>query len=153
MGDVLLSAPQSFSTNLSVASERTVRHNLRAARSTSNSPPAMRGERSYPNVRVVNTRQVSKTAPYICQWRTEAGCVCGDVISWATCGEHLAITHGIKHMTSNVSIMCCWCSDRARPVKRESIVRHVREVHLRQKRCGPSRALQVAGDSSPLRAR
>ncbi|KAF8833762.1 hypothetical protein BDN67DRAFT_686121, partial [Paxillus ammoniavirescens] len=99
IGDVPLSAPQSFSTNLFVASERTVRHNLRVAPSTSNSPPAMHGERPYPNVRVVNTRQVSKTAPYICQWRTETGSVCGDVISWATCGEHLAIAHRIKYMT------------------------------------------------------
>ncbi|KIJ08713.1 hypothetical protein PAXINDRAFT_172807, partial [Paxillus involutus ATCC 200175] len=150
MRDVSLSTSWTFSTNQSVGSECTVRHDLCAARSAAGSLPAMHDGRLYPNVRGVNTRHASKTAPYICQWRTEHGSVCGDVISWATCGEHLVTTHRIENMTAGLSIMCYWCSERARPVKRETIVSHVREVHLRQKRSTVSKALQVAGDNPPL---
>jgi len=138
MGDVSLSTPQRFSTDQFVASESTAQIFFRAAHSTPNSLPVMRDEEWHSNVRAVNTRQVSKTAPYICQWRTEPNSVCGDVISWATCGEHFAITHGLRNMRSGLHIMCHWCSEGGRLMKRENVVRHVREAHLGKKRFGVS---------------
>ncbi|KAF9220215.1 hypothetical protein BS17DRAFT_787723 [Gyrodon lividus] len=143
MSDMSLSSPLSFSTNASNPHGTMVKHTFRATPSTANSLPSM------PNVhcariRIVKTRQVSKTAPYICQWRREDNSVCKDVISRATCAEHLVFTHGIRNKISSLKVKCYWCPDGAMPVKRESIVRHVREVHLRQKRSGVSASGGIA---------
>ncbi|KAF8844832.1 hypothetical protein BDN67DRAFT_962270 [Paxillus ammoniavirescens] len=81
-----------------------------------------------------------------CLWR---------LVSWATCGEHLAITQRIKNTRCELVVMCCRCSERAMPVKRKSIqaVRSVCEVR-RSKRAldvlSKSKAPQVAGDRSSL---
>ncbi|KAF8420572.1 hypothetical protein L210DRAFT_3654825 [Boletus edulis BED1] len=72
-----------------------------------------------------------------CKWMKVDGTVCEAQIASATVPEHLA-THGIKKMTGNFRLECRWLECRLRgdrkEMKRESIVRHVREKHLRRKR-------------------
>ncbi|KIJ66137.1 hypothetical protein HYDPIDRAFT_110303 [Hydnomerulius pinastri MD-312] len=90
---------------------------------------AIRTTTSYSNIRL-NHCNSSKTAIHSCEWRHDDGSICGESISFMTCPEHLAV-HGIKNMAFNLLINCGWCG---KPVKRESIVRHVREAHLRVRR-------------------
>ncbi|KAG6382130.1 hypothetical protein JVT61DRAFT_773 [Boletus reticuloceps] len=72
-----------------------------------------------------------------CKWIGDDGTVCGTQIAYATVPEHLA-THGIKKMTGNFRLQCRWLECRLRgdrkEMNRESIVRHVREMHLGRKR-------------------
>lgn len=75
----------------------------------------------------------TETGAY-CQWVGEDGTVCGGHITSATVSQHLT-THGVVNMTYNHLLSCRWleCQLR-RDMKRESIVRHVRERHLGCKR-------------------
>jgi len=45
--------------------------------------------------------------------------------------EHLASSHGIKNLGSDVPVRCGICD---KVMKRESLLRHCRELHLKQKR-------------------
>lgn len=75
----------------------------------------------------------SEGSTNICEW-TENGAICGHKITRANLPEHLSV-HGIKNKSRNSPTTCHWagCKKRA-PMNRESIVRHIREVHLRLKR-------------------
>ncbi|KAF9235357.1 hypothetical protein BU15DRAFT_64944 [Melanogaster broomeanus] len=69
----------------------------------------------------------------ICGWRGTDGSICGERVSRKTVPKHLAV-HGITKMSYNMPVICRWCPDGRVPMKRESIVRHFREVHLRLQR-------------------
>lgn len=69
-----------------------------------------------------------------CKWKDESGPVCEEVLTYGSLPEHLSM-HGIKNMTRDSSTKCNWVGcKRKRPMNRESIVRHIREVHLGLKR-------------------
>lgn len=74
-----------------------------------------------------------KDKPVMCRWKGEGQTVC---CSWSVMEsnvqEHLA-DHGIKGMSSRLELACCSC-DPPKKMKRESILRHFKEVHLKQKR-------------------
>ena len=73
-----------------------------------------------------------------CCWVNEDGSICRESISY-DCATHLATAHGISKTASRTRVACRWCSP-PKQMKRESIVRHVREVHLRRKRRDKERA-------------
>ncbi|KIM51006.1 hypothetical protein SCLCIDRAFT_1224916 [Scleroderma citrinum Foug A] len=69
-------------------------------------------------------RAVSKS----CGWKRKDGTRCGAVINYY-CQGHLAKAHGITKMSGKRIIWCKWC-DQNHQIKRECVLRHVREVHL-----------------------
>ncbi|KAF9232209.1 hypothetical protein BU15DRAFT_81500 [Melanogaster broomeanus] len=69
----------------------------------------------------------------ICGWRGTDGSICGERVSRKTVPKHLVV-HGITKLSYNMPVICRWCPDGSVPMKRESIVRHFREVHLRLQR-------------------
>ena len=76
----------------------------------------------------------------VCEWQNEDGTPCGGVITRVTLSEHLS-NHGIKKMTRNHPTKCGWVGcKRKKSMNRESVVRHIREVHLHMKR--PSKRVQ-----------
>ncbi|KAF9222389.1 hypothetical protein BS17DRAFT_186348 [Gyrodon lividus] len=86
----------------------------------------------YANTQATSPEPLSET-PHRCQWREIDGSICGGNITRKTTSEHLVV-HGIVKKASNIPIICRWCPDGREPMKRESIVRHVREAHLGVKR-------------------
>ena len=105
-------------------------------------PRIPRTNRSFSN----SSHRPTRTSPWpvsstsseqTCQWRMADGTPCGTPISVTTVPEHLA-THGIKNKGHSLPLKCEWLGCRLRKgqetMKRESIVRHVREVHLRFRR-------------------
>lgn len=72
-----------------------------------------------------------------CEWIKDGGTRCGAQITRATVSEHLT-THGVKGLAYNRLISCGWLGCQLRggkgKMKRESIVRHVREKHLHYRR-------------------
>ncbi|KAI5992908.1 hypothetical protein EDD15DRAFT_2268301 [Pisolithus albus] len=67
-----------------------------------------------------------------CGWKNDNGMACGDLVTSDNLANHFATLHGIKNMASSVKIDCRWCPPSLRKqVKRESMLRHLREVHLR----------------------
>ncbi|KAF8557871.1 hypothetical protein OG21DRAFT_135893 [Imleria badia] len=72
-----------------------------------------------------------------CQWVKEDGAVCGAHITLETVPQHLR-THDIENMAHNCLVSCRWLGCRLRgdkaKIKRESIARHVREIHLGSRR-------------------
>ncbi|KAI5997428.1 hypothetical protein EDD15DRAFT_2364147 [Pisolithus albus] len=69
-----------------------------------------------------------------CGWRDTDGKECGELLTYpGNLASHFADCHGIRKMASDVLIMCRWCSPEE-IVKRESIVRHLREHHLGYRR-------------------
>ncbi|KAI6022202.1 hypothetical protein PISMIDRAFT_178147 [Pisolithus microcarpus 441] len=67
-----------------------------------------------------------------CGWKDNDGIVCGGPVTSDNLANHFAALHGIKNMASSVKIDCRWCpSGLRKQVKRESMLRHLREVHLR----------------------
>ncbi|KAF8845890.1 hypothetical protein BDN67DRAFT_960512 [Paxillus ammoniavirescens] len=102
----------------------------------------------YPNMQAGPYKHSSETIPKKCGWRATDGSTCEGSITGATISEHL-VQHGITDMAYSVRIECRWCPDGKKPIKRESIVRHVREVHMRLKRPPKSRAGSSALMGSP----
>ncbi|KIK77408.1 hypothetical protein PAXRUDRAFT_379600 [Paxillus rubicundulus Ve08.2h10] len=80
-----------------------------------------------------------ETAPHRCGWRATDGSTCEGSLTGSTISEHL-VQHGITDLASSVRVECRWCPDGRKAIKRESIVRHVREVHLCLKRVPTPRA-------------
>lgn len=76
-----------------------------------------------------------------CEWKDRDGTVCKELITDASVPEHL-IKHGIENLHRSLRTTCQWvgCHRNLKPMKRESIVRHIREVHLRLRR--PSKGAQ-----------
>ncbi|KAH0828981.1 hypothetical protein J3R83DRAFT_2415 [Lanmaoa asiatica] len=71
---------------------------------------------------------------YCCQWKDGDGTICEEVITHGSLPGHLS-KHGIKNMPRDRDTNCNWVGcRRKKPINRESIVRHIREVHLRVKR-------------------
>ncbi|KIK20602.1 hypothetical protein PISMIDRAFT_578421 [Pisolithus microcarpus 441] len=69
-----------------------------------------------------------------CGWRDNDGKECGELLTYpGNLASHFADYHGIRNMASNVAIVCRWCPP-GEIVKRESIVRHLREHHLGYRR-------------------
>lgn len=67
-----------------------------------------------------------------CGWKDNDGTACDGPVMSDNLANHFATLHGIKNMASGVKIDCRWCpSSLQKQVKRESLLRHLREVHLR----------------------
>jgi len=56
--------------------------------------------------------------------------ICRAWVTESNLVEHLA-SHGIKNLASDVAVRCGVCD---RVMKRESLLRHFRELHLKQRR-------------------
>ncbi|KAG9312293.1 hypothetical protein JVU11DRAFT_7599 [Chiua virens] len=82
-----------------------------------------------------HVRRMVHAAPTTCQWQYLGMPICGEDITRESVPAHLA-THGIHKMHKDRVVQCCWqgCGSF---VKRESMTRHCREVHLRLKRKSP----------------
>ncbi|KAI6002659.1 hypothetical protein F5J12DRAFT_209093 [Pisolithus orientalis] len=67
-----------------------------------------------------------------CGWKGDDGMVCGSPVTSHDLPNHFAAIHGIKNMASDIKVECRWCPPGSRKqVKRESMIRHLREVHLK----------------------
>ncbi|KAI6038142.1 hypothetical protein EDC04DRAFT_2040521 [Pisolithus marmoratus] len=66
-----------------------------------------------------------------CGWRNDDDKICGVSIKYDDCANHFAAVHDIKNMAWDAKVTCRWCSSKAqKKVKRKSLLRHLREVHL-----------------------
>ncbi|KAF9222387.1 hypothetical protein BS17DRAFT_783637 [Gyrodon lividus] len=124
--------PIHTTTNVSPAGQAGVPRNSRTICAMRYAPYPTYNPLPQPNMRAVLPGQLSET-PHECGWREEDGSICGKSISRTTVPQHLTV-HQITDMASNVPIICRWCRDGRKPIKRESIVRHMREVHLHVRR-------------------
>ncbi|KAF8557835.1 hypothetical protein OG21DRAFT_130168 [Imleria badia] len=80
--------------------------------------------------------QMSRGSSRGCEWISEDwSTTCGQTITEVTAPKHLA-AHGIKNMRKDHIVRCRWQGCLVH-IKRESIVRHVREAHLGSKRKHP----------------
>ncbi|KAF8131943.1 hypothetical protein EV363DRAFT_1479771, partial [Boletus edulis] len=71
---------------------------------------------------------------WFCGWKNEDGTLCDEVFKRASLPMHLA-KHGIKNKSRTSPTKCRWLGCKKRkPMNRESIVRHIREVHMRLRR-------------------
>lgn len=80
-----------------------------------------------------------------CPWLDKARItVCGEWITKDNCAAHLAHYHGIEGMPSRHRLKCQAC-DPPKFIKRESILRHFIEVHIkiRRKICKRKRKREV----------
>ncbi|KAF9235358.1 hypothetical protein BU15DRAFT_78106 [Melanogaster broomeanus] len=132
---LLQPAPQHYSssacrTGYSSILQEAPRPNFSIIRSGIHTPYSAHIALSSPN------GSLPETNPHqtVCGWRLRDGSICGGPITKRTVPEHLAVHHGIKKIASYQLIACRWCPDGSDLIKRESIVRHVREVHLRLRR-------------------
>lgn len=73
-------------------------------------------------------QHLKRAVHHSCGWIREDGTRCNTSITYE-CTRHLAIAHGIRHRKKHLKILCCWCSP-PKPIRRSSMLRHVREVHL-----------------------
>ena len=69
----------------------------------------------------------------LCEWQDENGVICGGIVTHANLPGHLS-AHGIKNMRRDRLTKCKWAGCTKKPMNRESIARHVREVHMHLKR-------------------
>ncbi|KAG6333036.1 hypothetical protein ID866_6051 [Astraeus odoratus] len=58
---------------------------------------------------------------------------CDEAVNPENCRVHLARAHGISNLPGYAIVSCRWCHPRRR-MKRESILRHTKEVHLKIRR-------------------
>ncbi|KAF8420575.1 hypothetical protein L210DRAFT_3654828 [Boletus edulis BED1] len=71
---------------------------------------------------------------WLCGWKNEDGTLCDEIFTRASLPMHLA-KHGIKNKSRTSPTKCRWLGCKARkPMNRESIVRHIREVHMHLRR-------------------
>ncbi|KAI6117381.1 hypothetical protein EDD16DRAFT_1009755 [Pisolithus croceorrhizus] len=68
-----------------------------------------------------------------CGWRGDGGIECGVLVTYDNLAHHFATFHGVRNIASAVEITCRWCSP-GKVIKRVSILRHLREYHLRYRR-------------------
>ncbi|KIJ66133.1 hypothetical protein HYDPIDRAFT_27325 [Hydnomerulius pinastri MD-312] len=128
--DIMHGLPASVPTSAPDQQGRPTSQSPRAVPVPEKILPIARNITSYPDIRISDPDHVSKRIMHSCKWRRDDGSLCRGNISWTTCSDHLAV-HGIEDMPSMLKITCGWCD---KTVKRESIVRHVREKHLGVKR-------------------
>lgn len=73
-----------------------------------------------------------QTVFYICLWM-DNGIICETQITWASVPEHLTI-HGVTNMAHDHRVPCRWwgclTGGKEDGMDYQSIVRHVRDVHL-----------------------
>ncbi|KAI6146910.1 hypothetical protein BKA82DRAFT_4157182 [Pisolithus tinctorius] len=74
--------------------------------------------------------QQSFSDPRPCPWRDEQEVICNELVSW-DCQDHLASAHGIVNISGSTLVTCGACDLQ---LKRESLLRHFREVDLRFRR-------------------
>ncbi|KAG9312291.1 hypothetical protein JVU11DRAFT_7597 [Chiua virens] len=79
---------------------------------------------------------VADAASTVCQWQRLGFPTCGQAITRESLSEHLA-HHGIYKMHKDIIVQCCWQGCGAF-LKRQSVTRHCREVHLRVRRNSPN---------------
>jgi hypothetical protein len=77
-------------------------------------------------------RGISRGSSIGCEWILEDLSRCGQTITERTVPKHLA-GHGIRSMHKDRVVQCRWRGCGAH-IKRQSITRHAREVHLGSKR-------------------
>lgn len=137
-----VSAPAEF-TNHSTASGEQQQERLAPSVpiALSNAEPTAEGMLYEPSTLCVasNSSPLQNNDPLVhsCPWRVKVGIVCGEQVTSEMCATHLASHHGIKTMSSNRIVKCRACQP-PKEMKRESILRHFIEVHLKIKR-KPSR--------------
>ena len=125
--------PSSPTTQITVPLSSTTRLHSRGARANQSFPyhPTRASSSPIPSV------SPSDTLLHACGWINDDGTFCMESISRLTVSDHL-ITHGITNMEHDRRISCRWVGCRLRggkgEMKRESIVRHVREKHLQCRR-------------------
>ncbi|KIK76067.1 hypothetical protein PAXRUDRAFT_835470 [Paxillus rubicundulus Ve08.2h10] len=102
----------------------------------------------YPNIKRQSHVNSSETPTHQCGWREADESVCGGSITRATVPRHL-VQHGMVKLRSDALVTCRWCPDGTKPMNRESIVRHVLEVHLDIRRTPKSTASANGLRSSP----
>ncbi|KAI6095914.1 hypothetical protein F5141DRAFT_623634 [Pisolithus sp. B1] len=69
------------------------------------------------------------TARDCCGWQDNSGRKCGAPVTYDNLAYHFAALHGIRNLASDAKIICRWCPP-GKIVKRESLLRHLREHHL-----------------------
>ncbi|KAI6038162.1 hypothetical protein EDC04DRAFT_2697733 [Pisolithus marmoratus] len=90
-------------------------------------PPVVTPD-SLPTTRPILGRIAHET----CGWKGDDGQVCGNPVTSDSLANHFAVMHGIKNMASDIKVECRWCPPSSQKrVKRESMLRHLREVHLK----------------------
>lgn len=63
-----------------------------------------------------------------CGWRTSSGTPCGTMITYQ-CQNHFATVHGITKLPGRTFVACRWCYPDHQ-LRRECVLRHIREVHM-----------------------
>jgi len=70
----------------------------------------------------------------LCEWKDGDEPVCGKPITHESTPGHLS-EHGIRDMSRDEPTTCLWVGcKRKKPMNRESITRHVRYVHVGERR-------------------
>lgn len=87
------------------------------------SPSDQNNQRSYPS-HTPHDHTVQKP----CGWRCQDGTLCGAAVTYH-CQDHLATAHRITKLSGKTFVWCKWCYPDHQ-IKRECILRHIREVHL-----------------------
>ncbi|KAH7883376.1 hypothetical protein F5I97DRAFT_233380 [Phlebopus sp. FC_14] len=105
--------------------------NRPVAQSTTKKEPRRRGSCPYSSPLNHHPAAVQE-----CRWLHTRGFKCGADISFTTCPAHL-VDHGIINLPSSYRLKCMWQGCEL-TLKRESVVRHVREAHLRIRRASGS---------------
>ncbi|KAG1832568.1 hypothetical protein DFJ58DRAFT_823086 [Suillus subalutaceus] len=67
----------------------------------------------------------------LCRWDIGGGIPCGAYISVLDLSKHVRM-HGVKG-PGDLAIQCAWDGCTRPPMKRESVVRHIEEVHVQVK--------------------
>ncbi|KAI6116568.1 hypothetical protein EV401DRAFT_46487 [Pisolithus croceorrhizus] len=81
----------------------------------------------YPGMTAPTTWPLSALHP--CGWVKADGTRCNIHITY-DCAGHLTTAHNIRQQGRRLKDLCCWCG-LPRPIRRSSMLRHVREVHLK----------------------
>ncbi|KAL4068727.1 hypothetical protein V8B97DRAFT_795786 [Scleroderma yunnanense] len=87
----------------------------------------------------------SSTAPSrrICGWKDDDKLNrCKTMVTPDNIQEHLATSHGIRNLAGDHPLRCRTCN-QPRRMKRESLLRHYREVHFGQKRKIPMKSKSI----------
>jgi len=109
------------------------RRNSRRSNSVISSPHRPTRTSSAP----VQPASPKEMALHICQWVGDDGMPCRAQITRADLSQHLAI-HGVKGKAGDHRLSCRWLGCQLRgdrhTIKRESILRHVLEIHMGYRR-------------------
>ncbi|KAF9230456.1 hypothetical protein BU15DRAFT_69182 [Melanogaster broomeanus] len=107
------------------ALRETASRTPRKFRSNTHAPYSIHTAHSHSNVPAVPSRTEANS--FQCGWRVTDSSICGELITRDTLPDHL-VAHGIVDMAHDEPVTCRWCREGRKPMKRESIVRHIREI-------------------------